>query len=409
MAAIFAAEPEGPPLRVAAFDGAAKIGAKILISGGGRCNVTHDVVRSADFHGSSRGAIAKVLKSFDVAATVEFFASLGVPLETEPGGKLFPISNRARSVLDALLRAASETGVEIQTSRKVRSIVSSGSRFSIETALGPISSAAVVIATGGMSVPRTGSDGSGYELARTFGHSVVSPIPALVPLLLPAEHWLCTLSGVSANVELRVQSATGRILARRTGSMLLTHFGVSGPVVLDMSRLFLAARNSDPQVMLSANLLPEMDFDAVDRLILRESESSPRMAPGTWLSRLVPARLGAALIEAAGIGSAISFNQMGRDERRSLAHMLVALPLPVTSDRGFDYAEVTAGGIPLGEVDSATMESRGQKGLFLCGEILDVDGWIGGYNFQWAWTSGRLAGIHAAKRARGGESGSLHV
>ncbi|HXI13925.1 MAG TPA: NAD(P)/FAD-dependent oxidoreductase [Thermoanaerobaculia bacterium] len=401
MAAIFAARPRGPGLRVAALEGAAKFGAKILISGGGRCNVTHEVVRADDFHGSSRAAIANVLKSFDVAATIDFFASLGVTLEVEPGGKLFPTSNRARTVLDALLRAASDGGVDLRTNSKVESVATDGSRFFIKTKESEISSSAVVIATGGRSVPKTGSDGSGYDLLKSLGHTVVDTTPALVPLLLPEGHWLRALSGVSADVELRLLGPSGKVLARRQGAMLLTHFGLSGPVILDMSRLWIAARTRDAGVTLTVSLFPGLNFEAVDAMILDEAGTSPRMLLTTWLSRALPARLAVALLGAVGSGEATALNQLSRRQRKALAHALVALPLPVTSDRGFDYAEVTAGGVPMAEVDPATMESRVRKGLFLSGEILDVDGWIGGYNFQWAWASGRLAGLTAARHARG--------
>jgi len=360
MAAIFAGRGGA---RVVALDGAKRLGAKILISGGGRCNVTHDVVRAADFNGS-RNAIAKILRTFDVPATIAFFAGLGVALKREETGKLFPTTDKARTVLDALLRAA--VGVEIRTAYKVTKL---DRGFVINDDL---HARKVVLATGGRSVAKTGSDGSGYSLAKSLGHSVTPVFPALVPLVLPDGHPLTALSGLSVDAELAVRSPTGKVLHRERGSMLFTHFGLSGPVVLDISRHWIA---SEPAT-LTANLLPEESFESLDAKLL----DSPRA-----IRQQVPARL----------WDLLAPKDATREERRRLIRDLLELPLPVVRDRGFDYAEVTAGGVPLSEIDTATMESRVCPGLYLCGEILDVDGKIGGFNFQWAWASGRLAGIHA--------------
>jgi len=358
MASIFAARSGA---RVVALDGATKLGAKIVISGGGRCNVTHDVVHAADFNGS-RNAIAKILRTFDVPATIGFFAELGVTLKREETGKLFPTTDKARTVLDALLRAARD--VEIRTDYKV-SRVERG--FVINDDL---HARKVILATGGRSVAKTGSDGSGYALAKSLGHTVTPLFPALVPLVLPEAHPLTTLSGLSVEAELAVRSPTGKVLHRERGSMLFTHFGLSGPVVLDISRHWIASQPAT----LTASVLPGETFESLDAKLL----DSPRD-----IRLRVPARLWELLAP----------KDATREERRRLVRDLLELPLPVIRDRGFDFAEVTAGGVPLPEIDTATMESRVCPGLYLCGEILDVDGRIGGYNFQWAWASGRLAGM----------------
>ena len=384
MAAIFAGR-EGA--RAIALDGAKRIGAKILISGGGRCNVTHDVVRPVDFHGN-RNIVAKVLRSFDVAQTVEFFRSLGVALKREETGKLFPVTDRARTVLDALLAAASNAGATIAAGSRVTNVVG-GSPFRIEAGERAITATSVVIATGGRSVPRTGSDGSGYALAQSLGHSVTPLFPALVPLLLPEEHALTTLSGASVEAELMLRLPSGRVLRRETGSMLFTHFGLSGPVVLDISRHWIAARSEG--ATLSANLVPSYTFEEMDRRLVGTAAANPHATIVSALRGDLSERIAQVI---AGDGGPIA--KMSRDERRRIARTLTDLPLPVTGDRGFDYAEVTAGGVPLSEIDARSMASRCCQRLFLCGEILDVDGKIGGYNFQWAWSSGRLAGIHAA-------------
>jgi predicted Rossmann fold flavoprotein len=375
MAAIFAGRAGA---RVAAIDSAKRIGAKILISGGGRCNVTNEIVRAEDFNGS-RNAIAKVLRTFDVAATISFFEDLGVPLKIEETGKLFPVSNRARDVVDALLAAAEDAGVEIITGMRVdvAQTLLSVPGFVIN---GTLHADRVILAAGGRSVPKTGSDGSGYDLARALGHTVTKTFPALVPLVVTKGHWITEISGVSMDAELSVKSPTGRVLERRNGSMLFTHFGLSGPVVLDISRHWIA----NQPATLSANFLPGQTFESLDAFLLGAAQRNPRATIPSVLR--LPDRLIARLATDTPLG------RMPKEERRRIVRNIVDFPLPVIRDRGFDYAEVTAGGVPLEEIDLNTMESRRCKNLHLCGEILDVDGRIGGFNFQWAWASGRAAG-----------------
>jgi len=369
--------------RVVAIDGAKRIGAKILISGGGRCNVTNEVVRAEDFNGN-RNAIAKVLRTFDVAATVAFFEELGVPLKIEETGKLFPVSNRARDVVDALLTAAENAGVAIITGMHVESIEPG---FVINDAL---HADRVILAAGGRSVPKTGSDGSGYDLARALGHTVTKTFPALVPLVVTKGHWITEISGTSVEAELAVKSETGRVLERRRGSMLFTHFGLSGPVVLDISRYWIAKGIANQPATLSANYLPGQTFESLDAMFLDAAQRNPRATVASVLR--LPDRLIARLASDTPLG------RMPKEERRRIVHDIVDYELPVIRDRGFDYAEVTAGGVPLEEIDLNTMESRRCKHLHLCGEILDVDGRIGGFNFQWAWASGRAAGSGASRR-----------
>lgn len=395
-AAIFARRA-APDARIVALDGAPKIGAKILISGGGRCNVTHFEVGPDDFNGS-RNAIAKVLRTFPVEQTIAWFAEMGVTLEREETGKLFPTTDKARTVVDALLR---EAAVEIRTGYRVEHVssrpqsrdplivrVPGESGGDASTALGmtpddgflingELEAKRVILATGGRSVPKTGSDGRGYALARNLGHTVTDVFPALVPLILEDGHWLTSLSGTSTDAELAVRGGTGRVLARVRGSLLFTHFGLSGPAALDVSRHWIAAKREDEKATLVVNFLPGETFESLDKALQN----------GVSLRGRLPARLLDALAPAA----------MTKEARRAFVRSLVEHPLPVKADRGFDYAEVTAGGVPLTEVDLATMASRKCDGLFLCGEILDVDGRIGGFNFQWAWASGRLAGLSAGR------------
>ncbi|MEA2328795.1 MAG: hypothetical protein QOE68_3754 [Thermoanaerobaculia bacterium] len=374
MAAIAAARAGA---RVVAIDSAKKIGAKILISGGGRCNVTNEIVRADDFNGS-RNAIAKVLRTFDVAATIAFFEELGVPLKREETGKLFPVSNRARDVIDALLRAAE--GVKIVTGMRVETIEPG---FSINN---DIRADRVILAAGGRSVPKSGSDGSGYALVRSLGHTVTNTFPALVPLVVEKGHWIAEISGISVDADLAVKSLTGRILQRHRGSMLFTHFGLSGPVVLDISRHWIA----NQPATLSANFLPGETFESVEATLIAAAKRNPHATIASALR--LPDRLLARLASDTPLG------RISKDDRRRIVRDLVDYTLPVIRDRGFEYAEVTAGGVPLDEINVSTMQSRICPNLYLCGEILDVDGRIGGFNFQWAWASGRLAGMAAGVR-----------
>lgn len=401
MATIFAGRNAPPGGRVAVLDGAKKIGAKILVSGGGRCNVTHDVVTPDDYAGHSggnRNQVAKVLRSFPVDATADFFRDLGVNLKREGTGKLFPTTDKAGTVLDALLGAVEEAGATILTEHRVESVRKEADHFIVTTSQGDLHARKLILATGGKSLPKTGSDGLGYELAKSLGHTVTKTTPALVPLVLTKGHWLTSLSGLTIEVELAVVSGTGKILYRQPGSMLLTHFGLSGPAPMDISRHWIAARADDPDTKLCVNLLPDMNDQRADEALVRLTEQHGRATIADILSDKLPKRLAESLLtHGIQIAPDTPMAQLSKPQRRAVVHALTALPLPVERDRGYLFAEVTAGGVPLSELNLSTMASRPCPGLHLCGEILDVDGRIGGYNFQWAWCTGRLAGIAAGK------------
>ena len=394
MAAIQARRTQ-PERRILLLDGARTLGAKILVSGGARCNVTHHQVDETAFAGSSPKAIRKVLRRFGVAETVAFFEDLGVALKKEETGKLFPTTNRARTVLDALLRAAREAGVEIRHPWRVTALDSGGHDFRLGSSDGgTLLAGRVVMATGGRSLPKSGSDGVGYALVRGLGHILTARIfPGLVPLTLPRDHVLCGLSGLSAPATLEVRTAAGRRLTSYTGSTLCTHFGLSGPAVLDVSRHYIAARLDDGGARLVANWLPGETAEALQGTLRG-------LGPGTIgrvLAGRLPERLARALCAAAGVDWSQPGHRLPREARRALVRTLTAMELPITGDRGFDVAEVTAGGVPLAELDLDTMGSRVRPGLWLCGEICDVDGRVGGFNFQWAWASGYVAGVSVGR------------
>lgn len=391
-AAIWAARTR-PDLRIIALDGASKLGAKILVAGGGRCNVTHDIVAEDAYAGGSRNSIRKVLKRFDVPETTAFFAEMGVRLKREDTGKLFPTSDSARSILDALLRAASEAGVNIQHPRRIEHVTPVDSGFRLTGTWGELDARRVILATGGRSLPKSGSDGHGFTLARGLGHTLTPRIlPALVPMTLPSGQLLTTLSGISADVTLTVRSATGKPLTAIDGAMLCTHFGISGPVALDISRYWQHAQIEDAGARLTVNWLPDFSFETLDSALA----DAPKTTPLRWLNGRMVDRLIRALCADADIDATAPLGKLTRAERQTLARTLTAYPIPITGTRGYTYAEVTAGGVPLTELNLKTLESRLCDGLHLCGEICDVDGRIGGYNFQWAWSSGYVAGTGAA-------------
>lgn len=389
MAAIAAGRTSGGGASIVALDGAKKLGAKILVSGGGRCNVTHDGVHAEDFSGGNRNRINKVLRSFSVEQTVTFFDELGVTLKREDTGKLFPTSDRARTVLDALVGAMRDAGVDIRNNHRVKDIACDDHGFVITTNQGNLHARRIILATGGLSLPKTGSDGAGYRFARALGHSITDTHPALVPLVLTDGHWLTSLPGIAHDVMLTLHSPTGRIVHRRGGAMLCTHFGLSGPAVMDISRHWIAR----PDHTLRTNLLPDHDFASLETGLLA---ASAHATPVSILRGRMPERLAIAVIRhGAGLDPKTQMHQLTREQRRKVIHAVTALPLPIERDRGYLFAEVTAGGVPLEEVDVTTMASRVCDRLYLCGEILNVDGRIGGYNFQWAWCTGRLAGMAA--------------
>ena len=396
-AAIFAAQAGGPSRQVVLLEGSKQAGTKILVSGGGRCNVTHDHVMPADFNGS-RNIVKNVLAAFDAAAAVRWFASLGVELASEEHGKLFPVTNSARTVLDALLKRCQDLGVHVRTGTRVRQLVphQETAGFTIEHEHGAIRAGRVIMATGGRSLPRSGSDGSGWLLVRELGHTVTSTHPALVPLVLDTAFFHAGLSGIAQDVELSTV-VQGKPIDRRNGALLWTHFGISGPAVMDASRYWVIAHDRGQEPQMLCNLLYPDGFEAVEKWLIATLAARPRAGILTLLSTRMIERVAAALLAFRQIEPATPAGQLSRESRRILVHTLTALPLPVLRPRGWEYAEVTAGGVPLAEIDYRTMESRKAPGLHLVGEILDCDGRIGGFNFQWAWATGYLAGMAAGK------------
>lgn len=392
-AAICAGEAVPPPDvgNIVVLDGAHSIGAKILVSGGGRCNVTHDVVTPADYFGNRR-IIKNVLASFPVERTVAWFASMGVALKREETGKLFPVTDKARTVLKALMDRCRQLDIGIRPDHRVTAIDRIGeSGFVLRHSHGVLHATKVILATGGRSVPKSGSDGSGFELARRLGHHVTATVPALVPLVIDDRLFHGSLSGLSQEVELTT-TVEGKVIDVRAGSLLWTHFGLSGPVVMDASRFWTLATQRGESVHVHGNFLPGLNQEQARAWLLEHMREHPRRSLANTLANRLPQRFVDAVLRHFGCDSQTSMGQVSRNTRDTVLGALTRFEFPIVRDRGWNYAEVTAGGIPLEEIDYRTMESKLVPGLYLIGEMLDCDGRIGGFNFQWAWTTGRLAG-----------------
>jgi hypothetical protein len=387
-----------PERRVLVLDGARKPGAKILVSGGSRCNVTNADVSERDFWGGRSTIVRRVLRSFTAAETVTFFRDLGVTLHEETDGKLFPDSNRSRDVLDALLRALDAGGGELRADHRVLGVEkSSDDIFRVTTTRGELRAAAVVVATGGQSLPKTGSDGAGYAFARHTGHTIVATTPALAPLLLDdGASFHRDVAGVSHDVELAIW-IDGAVATRLRGALLWTHFGASGPVAMNASRHWLRAQLDGRTTALTLNACPGRSFDEVDALVRVAASQSPRSSVQGVVASMVPASVAAAILNRLAIDPTTTLAHLAREDRRRTARALVEWPLPVAGTRGYAHAEATAGGVALDEIDPGTMESRLCRGLYFVGEILDVDGRIGGFNFQWAWSTAFVAGRALAR------------
>ncbi|GAB5536120.1 MAG: aminoacetone oxidase family FAD-binding enzyme [Rubricoccaceae bacterium] len=388
MAAIFAAR-EGA--RVTLVERTRTGGKKIVVAGGGRCNVLPSEVNPAQFvtH-SSPNLLRRMLLSWPLDEQIRFFEDdLGIPLALEAEtGKLFPASNRATDVRDALTRACRQLDVDMRFKTTVTDLERVPSGWCVETDHGTLEAISVVIATGGLSVPKTGSDGFGLAVAERLGHQLEDTYPALTPLLADAAPH-AELSGVSLNAAVEAPLKKGRF--QTEGGFLFTHRGYSGPAVLNVSHLTTLARRAGESQPIRVRWTA-LDASAWDAE-LRQTGS------GTVASLLrshLPTRLADALMAEAEVPQDRTRAELRRDERKRLIRVLTAFELPWTGDEGYKKAEVTGGGVGLAEVHPHTLESRRQPGLYFCGEVLDAFGPIGGYNFMWAWSTGRAAGIASA-------------
>lgn len=388
MAACHAA---GPGRRVVLIERTPDGGRKILISGGGRCNVLpSDLDETRFVTASSPHTMRKILRSWPLAAQRRFFEeTLGLPLQLEEAtGKLFPVENRSRAVRDALKRHAGRPGVEWLGDKLVTGLARRGDHWEVALHDRGLRADAVILATGGLSVPATGSDGFGLSQAAGLGHVLHETYPALTPITLQPPAY-AGLAGVSLPVTITASSPDEE--RRATGGFLFTHRGYSGPALLDVSHVAVRNRlagRHDAQLLVQWTPLDAAAWEA-------ELAPAARTVVTALRARL-PVRLADRLLVDAAVDGRTALAQLQRADRRRLIDALSRFPLPWSGDEGYRKAEVTGGGVALEDVQPRTLESRRVPGLFLAGELLDAFGPIGGYNFVWAWVTGRLAGLGAA-------------
>ncbi len=400
MAAIFAAEHAPRGTRILLLERSRDGGRKILISGGGRCNVLPSRLDPRWYHtDSSSNTLKKLLLAWPLREQRRFFeGNLGIPLKLEEEtGKLFPVSDRARDVRDALVERVRGAGVEIRFGTSMEGLEPAGGGWQLALDGGEVLEAPLVLlATGGLSVPATGSDGTGLRLVERLGHTLHPLYPALTPLLAqPPVH--AELAGVSLDLTLTAPDSPGKPEAR--GGFLFTHRGYSGPAVLDLSHLAVRSRGTPRPAEIRVRWTHETP-EAWDARLVDAARERGGIGVATLLRERLPQRLADRLLGEVGVPLDRTVARLPRDERRTLAEALGAYLLPWTGDEGYRKAEVTGGGVSLAEVHPRTLESRVRPGLFLCGELLDAFGPIGGFNFAWAWATGRSAGLGAAARIR---------
>ena len=364
----------------------ARVGRKLLSTGNGRCNLSNTHAAQGHYHGDS-ALVSDVLRRFGVEDTLAWFGQLGLLTVTEDSGRLYPFSNMASSVVDVLRFALDSRGVTVIAGSPVTGIRVKGSTFTVTTEEGVYTADAVILAAGGAAGAKVGGVMDGYRLAKALGHHRTALSPAIVQLRTDPTYPR-SLKGVKAEAAVSVCRGN-ETLAQRTGEVLFTEYGVSGPAVFDVSR---AAATAGEGLTCVLDLLPEWDEERTVRELSRRRELLAGHEARELFTGLLHPRLGQVVVKASGF-TAQPLEGLTDDDLLRIAGVAKGFALPILGVCGFDQAQVTAGGLRTDEFDPKTLESRIVPGLYACGEVLDVDGDCGGYNLQWAWSSGRLAGM----------------
>jgi len=399
MASVIAARSGGA---VVVVERNTAVGRKLLRTGRGRCNITHD--GSIDHFVKAYGFCGRFLKhslyDFSPEATVDFFAKLGVKSKTEDGGSIFPTTDKAATVKNALLEEAQRLGVKFIYGRRVGNIVADDTGFTLIADADTIKCKSVIIATGGKSYPDLGSTGDGYSLAEKLGHTIVKPVPALASLVT-SEKRLTKLQGVALGDVRVFAKISGKKIAS-TGAMIFTDKGIGGPAVFEFSR-FIAEdlANIKDSLDISIDLIADQSEEDFRNALNETANGNPKKKVLTYLSSILPARLAAEIIAQAGIDEKTSFAQLTKKKRGKIIQLIKRLTIPVTGTAGFAQATITRGGIDTKEIDPKTMRSIIFPGLFFAGEVINADGPCGGYNLQIAWSTAALAGKNAAMAKNG--------
>lgn len=408
LAAYFAAEAGN---KVTLLEKNEKLGKKIYITGKGRCNLTNacDVEELFLNVKSNSKFLYSAFYGFDNSQVIAFFEKHGMPVKVERGNRVFPVSDKSSDVIFALQRALKEKKVEVllhtevsklcyekitdtkadeeaadkKTELKITGVIlKDGTKMDAD---------AVIVATGGLSYPSTGSTGDGYKMAEDAGHTVTECTPSLVPFNVK-EEWVKSLQGLSLkNTAISIYSGKKK-LYEDFGEMLFTHFGVSGPLVLSASGC-IPAKAFDQELSMTIDLKPALDVEQLDHRILREFDEMKNKQFKNSLGHLLPAKMIPVMIALSGIDPDTKVNEISREQRQNLLHLFKNMPLTITGLRDFKEAIITKGGVSVKDINPSTMESKLVQGLYFCGEVLDLDALTGGYNLQIAWSTGHLAGI----------------
>lgn len=391
-AAITAAEQGSSVLLLERND---RLGKKLLITGKGRCNVTNDCTAREVLENTPRNGrfLFSAMENFPPERIIHFFETHGCPLKTERGNRVFPVSDRSQSILDCLKQQLKKLHITVQTDRVTSVAVHDGVVCGVCGEKQEYSAQSVILATGGVSYPATGSTGDGYEIAKSFGHTIIEPEGSLVPLTSAGAD--CPdMQGLSLrNVGVKLLDKKGKVLYKDFGELLFTHFGVSGPTALSAS-----AHLKGDGCRLLIDLKPALDTQKLNDRILRDLEQYRNRSMENALTDLLPRSMIPVVLRKLNIPASLQANSLKKEQRRALVELLKAFPVEITGKRPVAEAIITSGGIKVSEVDPKTMESKFVKGLFFAGEILDCDAYTGGFNLQIAWATGYCAGMSVKNR-----------
>lgn len=394
MAAITAA---GTGASVVLLEKNGDLGRKLLLTGNGRCNITNaenDLHTLISIFGEKGAFLFSGLSEFGPDDTMRYFHSLGLRTKTERGKRVFPVSEKSQDVLSCLLKKARETGVFIIRDTEVLRVTRKGHRkHTVITRNGEISCSRVIICTGGKSYPQTGSTGDGYRLAKGLGHTITQLVPSIVPIKVK-EKWVKDLMGLTLKNCTLTSYLDGKKMDHRFGEMLFTHFGISGPIVMDMSNHIIEMMEQG-DVTVKVDMKPALQEDTLDRRLQRDLDAHKGRSIHNALRDLLPSSMIPVILAVIGIPPAKKADHLLKSERKSIVHIIKGLELTVSGSLGFRWAIVTKGGVDLKEVDPRTMRSKLVDTLYFAGEILDLDGPTGGFNLQICWTTGYLAGLNA--------------
>ncbi len=392
MAAALAAA-ENPNVQVILFERQARVGKKLLATGNGRCNLTNLHAADGGYHGEKPEFVKPAMEAFSPQATLQWFEGLGLVTVAEESGRVYPYSDQANSVVDILRFALEKVNIQMISGFDVSKIKKTPDGFSVENGLESYACDKVIVACGGLAGTKLGGSMAGYKLLGKLGHKCSKLRPSLVQI---RTDWggIAGLKGVRANCHVQILR-DGEVFAQSTGELQLTEMGISGPVIFEISRDVCQGKGSWTARL---DFLPDMDADTLYNIIYPRKET--QLPADELLTGVLHNRLGRVLTKAAGIRGGQLIRELTREELRAVCLTVKSFELNLTEPLGMDAAQVTAGGMLTEEFDENTMESRLVPGLYACGEVLDIDGDCGGYNLQWAWSSGRCAGLSAGKEGK---------